>query len=135
MTTDITGNRGDLQKQPWIIYDGNCGFCTAIINRMRGPMTRRGFVFLPFTSPAVFERLHSDPDASPDEMLVLTPTGKRFGGADAVIYLAGQVWWAWPIYLLGHVPGIYHLMRWGYRWIAAHRSCTAGACSIDVERK
>ena len=46
------------------------------------------------------------PGAPLEEMRVLTHNGEDLGGADAVIFLARQIWWAWPFYALAHIPGI-----------------------------
>lgn len=58
-----------------------------------------------------------------DEMKLRFPSGKTLGGADAAIYLARRVWWAWPVWALSRLPGAMRVMRRVYRRVAASRSC------------
>ena len=57
--------------------------------------------------------------------------------ADAVVHLAGQLWWAWPLWLLGQLPPGRAFIQRIYRWIAAHRYCHGGRCELPgtKERK
>jgi hypothetical protein len=61
-------------------------------------------------------------------MRVLTVQDQDLGGADAVIFLAGQIWWGRPFYWLTRLPGMHTVVDRAYRWIAAHRGCTHIAC-------
>jgi hypothetical protein len=56
-------------------------------------------------------------------MRVLTSTGEVFGGADAMILLARQVWWAAPLVWLARLSSGQAILHRFYRWVAAHRSC------------
>jgi len=64
-------------------------------------------------------------------MRVVTSDSADFGGADAVIFLARKIWWAWPFYAVAQIPGAHRLIYLVYRWIAAHRGCNHGACAIS----
>jgi hypothetical protein len=68
------------------------------------------------------------------EMRVLTAQGKRYGGADAIVFLASRVWWAWPFVALAQLPGVMPFLRAAYCWIAAQRSCAASACAKSTAR-
>ena len=68
------------------------------------------------------------------EMRLLKPDGKFVGGADAVVEISREFWWAWPLHQLGRVPAVMKLFRAGYRWVARQRSCARGACEIDHAR-
>ncbi len=61
-------------------------------------------------------------------MELVTSDGKILGGADAVIELAGQIWWGWPLWALAQIPGSRPLLRALYRGIAARRYCVGGGC-------
>jgi hypothetical protein len=58
--------------------------------------------------------------------------GTHSGGADAAIALAHEIWWAQPLVWLAKVPGVMELLRRGYRWIAAKRSCGAENCATTA---
>ena len=68
-------------------------------------------------------------------MRVVTSEGQSYGGADAVVYLTQQIWWAWPVYALSRLPGIRRALRCGYRWFAAHRLCASNACSTSPKSR
>jgi len=64
------------------------------------------------------------------EMRVATADGNLYGGAQAIVYLARQIWWAWPLYAAAKLPGVPRILDAGYRWFADHRTCASGMCSI-----
>jgi hypothetical protein len=71
----------------------------------------------------VRERLNLTLEQALEEMRVLTTDGEVLGGADAVIFLGQQLWWATPLALLAWVPLIHTLLDRAYRWVAARRTC------------
>jgi predicted DCC family thiol-disulfide oxidoreductase YuxK len=112
----------------WIFYDADCRYCTAAAQRFKGLFARRGFHFTPLQTSWAQKRLGLTPGAPLREIRVLTQDRRDLGGADAVIFLAGQIWWSKPLGLLGQLPGIYRAVDRAYHWIAAHRGCTHIAC-------
>jgi len=58
------------------------------------------------------------------EMRVVTSTGAQFGGADAVVVVAREFWWLWPLVFLSWIPGGRSLLRVAYREVARRRRCT-----------
>jgi predicted DCC family thiol-disulfide oxidoreductase YuxK len=62
------------------------------------------------------------------ELRFLLADGKQTGGADAVLALAREIWWARPLVWVGNLPGMMAVLRRGYRWVAARRSCAAMRC-------
>ena len=69
-----------------------------------------------------------------EKMHVLTREGQDIAGADAVIFLARQIWWTWPAVVFAQLPGMHKLLDGGYRWIAAHRGCDHVACDLKKRR-
>ena len=63
------------------------------------------------------------------EMRFLLSDGRQYGGADAAVRLAREIWWGRPLVWLAKIPGMMEWLRVGYRWIAAKRSCAAVACA------
>lgn len=108
----------------WIFYDGDCRYCTAAADRLARLFRRRGFYFVPLQTPWVQKSLGLQPDAPLKEMRVLTEEDQDLGGADAIVFLARKIWWAWPFYSLARLPGTRRMLDRTYRWIAAHRGCT-----------
>src|SRR5437870_5633819 len=118
----------------WILYDGDCRSCTASARRFDRTFRRRRFLFLPLQTNWVMKRLDLEPGAPLEEMRVLTADGRDIGGADAVIFLARQIWWAQPFAALARLPGMHKLLDRGYRWIAAHRGCEHITCDVKKRR-
>lgn len=64
------------------------------------------------------------------EIQFLLSDGRRFGGADAVVELAREIWWAHPVAWLAKIPGMMDVLRSGYKKVASRRSCAAHACAV-----
>jgi hypothetical protein len=64
------------------------------------------------------------------EMRVLLPDGRQYGGADAALALAEDIWWGRPVVWLAKVPGMKKFLRRAYRWIAGRRRCSAERCEM-----
>jgi predicted DCC family thiol-disulfide oxidoreductase YuxK len=115
------------QIRGWILYDAECPMCRDMMRRVEKTFTSRGFAFIPL-------QLELEPGSRPTEMRVRTFDGMEFGGAEAVLYLAGFVWWAQPLGWLAKIPGARTLLNRVYREIAARRSCDNGACLLPDVR-
>lgn len=102
-----------------VLYDAECPLCRSLADR-----------FGPFLTGLGFE-LGSLQEAgfTLEEMRVLTADGRVFGGADALLHVAGRAWWGRPLTLLARAPGMMALARRAYRFVAARRDCRGGACA------
>lgn len=120
----------------WILYDADCAMCTGLVTRTEAVFRARGFGFAPLQEAWVQQRLGLSPEQSLSEMRVLTFDGRTLSGADAIVYLASEIrqtyssCWAWLLRLAGKLPLGMQLLRCGYRWVAARRSCRQGACAL-----
>ena len=112
----------------WVLYDGDCGMCTALARRFSSALARRDFKLAPLQENWVRAKLALPEEELMSEMRVLTPEGGVIGGADSIVYLASRIWWAKPFALAARLPGAMPALRGGYRWIAEHRGCRHGAC-------
>ncbi len=121
---DVTGCRG------WVLYDAECPLCVGLAARFQGLLERRGFSLAPLQSPWVREHQGLRPDAVLTEMRILTGQQKVLGGADAVVYLARTVWWAWPLVLVSRIPLMMPVLRRAYRWVARRRHCASRICGL-----
>ena len=105
-----------------------------LARRFRRLFEKRGFGLVALQDPRVAPLLGLSPEELLREMRVVTADG-IYGGADAVVYLAKQVWWAWPAYLAVNLPGLRCVLRSGYCWFADHRTCTSGTCLRAQKRR
>jgi alginate O-acetyltransferase complex protein AlgI len=115
----------------WVLYDGECHLCINLARRFERLLARHGFGTAPLQTPWVAQRLGHGPKQSLTEMRVLTADGRDWGGADGLVYLAGRIWWAAPLALVAHLPGMRALLWKIYRWVAERRHCLGGACQIQ----
>jgi predicted DCC family thiol-disulfide oxidoreductase YuxK len=118
------------QKRGWIFYDGDCKYCRGLARRFQNTFEPRGFHFVAFQTPWVARETNLPAGERPSEMRVRTCDGRDFGGADAVVFLAGFVCWGKPLRWFATLPGATVFLHRVYRGIAARRSCYDGACEL-----
>src|SRR5436190_3098681 len=113
-----------------IYYDASCGVCSTGVRRTQRWLARRGFVFEPLQGEGVAEMLATSAGEIPDEMKLRTRAGQILGGADALVYIARRIWWAWPIWLLSRIAGTMPIMRRAYRFVARRRHRISRVCAL-----
>src|SRR5271169_4209324 len=126
--TEMAGLVDLVSHKEWVFYDGECPWCISMARKWECTLRRRGFTLLPLQTPWVRAHLGLKPEEPLSEMKVLTHDGRGLGGGDAVGYLAGKIWWAWPLFLAAKLPYGMTILRRAYQWIAARRTCVSGAC-------
>lgn len=121
-----------------VIYDGECRFCTAQVQRLARFDGRDRLAFLSLHDPRVSRWC---PDLTEQELLeqmyVVTRHGTRYGGAAAVRYLSRRLPRLWLLAPWLHIPGSLPLWQWLYMQVARRRyrygkedPCDAGQCDI-----
>jgi hypothetical protein len=66
---------------------------------------------------------------------LLAENGKQYGGADAVVALAHEIWWAAPLVWFSRLPGAMQLLRVAYGSVAARRKCAAATCPGEMHSR
>jgi len=132
LSSEITDAKGRRALRGWVFFDRDCRVCTSLARRFRRTLESRGFGLAALQDPRAQALLSLPPAELLREMRVAANDGKIHGGAEAVVYLARQIVWAWPLYAFAKVPGVLRLFDAGYRWFADHRACANGACSIPA---
>jgi predicted DCC family thiol-disulfide oxidoreductase YuxK len=120
-----------------VIWDGDCNFCRAQVERLHAWDSNR----LSYLS------LHDErikalcPELTHEQLIeqmwvVTADRSARYGGADAARYLSRQLpklWWLFPLL---HFPLTMPFWRWCYRQVAKRRyrisgkNCETGSCRI-----
>ena len=124
LTSEFTDSKG-RRARGWLFFDADCAFCVKIVRALRPALQKRGFALAPLQDPRVGALLGLAPSELLLEMRLLLSNSQQTGGADAAVALAREIWWARPLAWLSNLPGMIQLSRRAYRWIAAHRKCSA----------
>jgi predicted DCC family thiol-disulfide oxidoreductase YuxK len=133
LSAEMTDTKGKRAPRGWVFFHRDCTTCTALARRFRRTLEKRGFGLASLQDPRVAALLDLAPDQLLREMRVVTSEGGIRGGAEAIVYLAGQIWWAWPLFAAARIPFISRILDAGYRWFADHRPCSSGTCSFPHE--
>jgi predicted DCC family thiol-disulfide oxidoreductase YuxK len=133
LSSEITDAKGRNASRGWLFFDRDCSICTAFARRFRPTFEKRGFGLAALQDPRVVALLALPTDQLLREMRVITNEGEIYGGVEAVVYLARQIWWAWPLFAAAQLPGVPRIVGAGYRWFAEHRPCSSGLCSVARE--
>jgi predicted DCC family thiol-disulfide oxidoreductase YuxK len=128
LTGEFTDGKG-RHARGWLFFDAECEFCTRLARWVAPVLARRGIAVAPLQDSRVGELLGLSQVELMREMRLLRDDGRQWGGADAAVELARDVWWARPLRWFARVPGAMTLMRAAYRWVAAQRKCAATACA------
>lgn len=132
LISEFTDSKG-RHARGWLFFDAECAFCVRIVRALVPALQKRGFALAPLQDPRVGTLLGLSPSELLLEMRVLLSNGQQTGGADAAVALAHEIWWARPLVWLSKLPGVMPVLRSAYRWIAAHRKCSAAmSCSTHV---
>lgn len=119
-----------------VLYDGACAFCRRSIAILQKLDWLRAFRYVNVRDAE--QPLLREPAiaAAPllEQMHVLTPSGRLYGGYAALRWLAWRTPLLWPAAPLLYLPGVAQLGDRAYRWVARHRfqlvPCQHGACEI-----
>ncbi|CAN5682971.1 hypothetical protein BH20VER1_BH20VER1_30940 [soil metagenome] len=122
--SEITERPEVSPPRGWILYDRDCRACSAFARRATPTFARRGFEFAALQEPWVQQQLGLTQEEALREMRVLSRDGGTHGGADAVIFLAHQVWWMAPLPGLAQFSPVRALLHRLYRFVAANRTGT-----------
>jgi predicted DCC family thiol-disulfide oxidoreductase YuxK len=134
LASEFTDGKG-RHARGWLFFDAECGFCTRIARWLRPILLRRGLAVAPLQDVRVGALLGLPEAELLRELRFLLSDGKQTGGADAVLALAREIWWARPLVWVSSIPGMMAVLRRGYRWVAARRSCAAMHCETALAER
>lgn len=120
-------------RQGWILYDGGCGFCFRWVHLWQKVVERRGFAIKDLQSASADGTLQIPKENLLDDIQVSTADGRLESGANAYLYVARRIWWAWPFYAVFSLPGFNRLLWWGYRWFNRNRYRFSGQCPLPID--
>jgi predicted DCC family thiol-disulfide oxidoreductase YuxK len=128
LASEYTDGKG-RHARGWLFFDAECGFCTRFARWLAPILNRRGLAVAPMQDPRVSALLGVTRGELLRELRFVLSDGSQHGGADALLALAREIWWAQPLVWISRIPRMTNLLRAGYHWTAEQRSCAAVACS------
>lgn len=117
-------------KNGWILYDGSCGFCYWWVHFWEAVVAKRGFALKDLQTASADGTLSIDKDRLLDDIRVLDVDRRLISGADAYLYVAKRIWWAWPFYALFSLPVLRQIMEAAYRWFNRNRFRVSKHCPL-----
>jgi predicted DCC family thiol-disulfide oxidoreductase YuxK len=124
LASEMTDGKG-RHARGWLFFDAECGFCTRIAVWLSRPMRRRGLAVEALQDPRVAALLGLSRDELKRSIRFLSTDGRQYLGADAMLAVGHELWWARPLVVAAKLPGILPVMRAGYCWVARMRRCPA----------
>lgn len=131
LASEMTDGKG-RHARGWLFYDAECRFCTRIARWLAEPMRRRGLALAPLQDPRVGALLGLSRGELLRAIRFLLSDGHLYSGADALLAIARELWWARPLLWLSHVPGALAAMRAAYDWWAQRWHCRAQCTTHDA---
>jgi predicted DCC family thiol-disulfide oxidoreductase YuxK len=137
----ISSDHKSAVPQPggWILYDGECGFCSRWVHFWKKVVEARGFALKELQSAAADGSLEIPGENLLDDIRVLTRSGELISGANAYLYVTRKIWWTWPFYAIFHLPGFNWVLWQGYRWFNRNRYRISRHCKVrqraDTDRE
>lgn len=122
-----------MPHEGWILYDGGCGFCFRWVHFWKKVVGRRGFALKDLQSASADGSLEISQENLLDDIRVLTRTGKLESGANAYLYVAQRIWWAWPFYAIFRLPGFNWMLWRGYHWFNRNRYRISRHCPLPEQ--
>jgi predicted DCC family thiol-disulfide oxidoreductase YuxK len=133
LASEYTDTKG-RHAAAWLFYDADCAFCTRLAAWVAPILHRHGMALAPLQDSRVGPLLGLTQKELLCEIKLLWSDGSQYGGADAILVMAGTIWWARPLVWLSRLPGVLRLLHAGYGWVAARRSCAARNTTCQVPR-
>jgi predicted DCC family thiol-disulfide oxidoreductase YuxK len=120
------------RNHSWLLYDGNCGFCSRWVPFWERTLARRGFRIAPLQDEWVAGKFELSEDELIADFRLLLASGEKIAGAEVYRYLMRRIWWATPIYLLSTLPLLRRLFDAGYRAFADNRYWISQTCHLPA---
>jgi predicted DCC family thiol-disulfide oxidoreductase YuxK len=127
LTSEYTDSKG-RHARGWLFFDAECGFCTRLARWLAPILARRGIATAALQDARVGALLGTSHSELLRELRFVLSGGRQFGGAEALVAMAREIWWARPLVWLARIPGAENLLHEGYHWVAGRRSCAAMEC-------
>jgi predicted DCC family thiol-disulfide oxidoreductase YuxK len=118
----------------WVLYDGNCGFCSRWVPFWETTLAKRGFRIAPLQAEWVADKFKLTENELTADFRLLLADGEKIAGADVYRYLMRRIWWAKPLWFLSTLPLLRRLFDTGYRAFADNRYWISRTCHLPARK-
>ena len=122
-------------REGWVLYDGDCGFCSRWVPHWRDTLRRRGFDIARLQDDWVIEALGLPIEAATLDIRLLLRNGGQRTGADVYRHVMRRVWWAAPLYIITVLPLFNRLFDAAYRVFADNRYWISRTCHVPIVKE
>ena len=129
LTNEYTDSKG-RHARGWLFFDAECTFCTRLAVWLAPILGQRGLATAPLQDARVGALLGMSRQELLRELRFVLSDRRQYGGADAVLAVAGEIWWARPVVWLSKIPGVLPVLRASYLWVAEKRQCAVEGTRI-----
>ena len=121
----------------YFYYDTECPLCirTKIIISHLDWFNKIGFKTVQFDAQDQEKLKLIDQDALLDDIHSVNKNGKVYKGVDTYLQVFKRIFYLYPLYLIISIPGIYHLAKKVYSYVAENRDterCTEENCGYNL---
>src|SRR5262249_57647438 len=121
LVDEYTDGKG-RHARGWLFFDADCKFCTRIARWLAPILERRNLGVAPLQDPRVSALLGLTANELLREIRFLHCDGHHTGGADAVLDVSREIWWARPLVWFSTIPAMIPLLLSASHCVPAHRS-------------
>lgn len=118
----------------WVLYDGDCGFCSRWVPCWGKTLAKRGFRIAPLQADWVTEKFALTEEELTSDLRLLLVDGEKLAGAEVYRYLMRRIWWATPLWFLSTLPVLRRLFDAGYRAFADNRYWISHTCHMPARK-
>ena len=118
----------------WVLYDGDCGFCSRWVPFWEQTLAKRGFRIAPLQADWVAEKFKLAENELTADFRLLLANGEKIAGADVYRYLMRRIWWAKPLWFLSTLPILRRVFDGSYRAFADNRYWISRTCHLPVRK-
>jgi predicted DCC family thiol-disulfide oxidoreductase YuxK len=130
LASELTDGKG-RHARGWLFFDAECAFCTRISQLLARPLHRRKLATAPLQDPRVAALLGLSRAELLRAIRFVLSDGSQYLGADAVLAVARELWWARPLVWMAAVPGALPVIRAAYSRLTEHTHCPSHRCLDD----
>jgi len=127
LASELTDSKG-RHARGWLFFDAECRFCASFARWLAGPLRRRKLAVAPLQDPRVVALLAVPRSELMRAIRLVHSDGRQYLGADALLAVARELWWARPLAWAARVPGATRAIRAAYDWTAQRRHCSSHLC-------